>query len=429
MSDQPATTDANMVTPSQSRFTAKTLIVAVVAALLLGSSGSYLLLSSTLLSSTENTDGPATRSTDTSALPKVSSPNPERAGAATDSAMRYGGWQALLDTPEGMADTAGSGTGWKLSAANVDTSSFAARLAELLGVRGDSRTDDWSIQIGSTDGTGPSLWVSRDSMVSFGAYDPQRSPWTCPTPGSPGTGTVKPLPADTTSGSAPDGSPGREPAAAATCESLGKVPAADDAIENVKALFERAGVTTNRFTWTSSSDDRSVTVTATLIVDGHRTYNQLSAGVSSAGIFSLSGFAAEPVELGTYPTVGPVTAAKRSYDPRWSTLGPFQVWDTTIIQPAAETTTSKTAPSIPGAQTTTDQSPQATQPARERDGLPVITATVNVVEVTSAAPGLGQFMLRDGTLVLIPTWVYETGDGQRWAMIAVDERHVEFVKP
>lgn len=355
--------------------------------------------------------------------------------AATDAKMAYFyGGRVILVPAETLRGQSGSAPAWTLTAEGVDRKRFITQLAEAIGATGDVRDESWQLGVGALDGSGPNAWVSTDSYGYFGAYHPARSPWTCRDATKGGT-EPRPLPAEDDRASASDGTSGSpagsssgstaEPVPApaiapdmACNPSTGSAPTADTARREARQFLEQVGIDLDNSTLNVTSNGVSATVLYTATLQGYQLPWSISVEVGSDGVFSANGLLATARSLPAYPIVDAVTAAKRSADPRWSTLGPTPIWEgnqnwrggaVPEMLPADDTASNPTTP-----------------PVTTRNGRPLLEAPVTEKVVISAEVSLGQFTLPDGSSILLPVWEFRAEDGSRWAMLAIEDDYVTF---
>ena len=348
----------------------------------------------------------------------TNSGQPASAAMSEDSArgFHFGG-RALLVPAMSLQGEAGSALAWLFDTEGVDLDEFLRNLAKEFDISGEIVKDEWQQTIGSVNGLSASAWVTLDSYGYFGAYDPRRSPWNCIAGGSP-------VPADAQPGSISESTL----APATPCNlTSGTAPTEDSARQKVRKLLQQLGFDLEEGITTTARNERTVTVSHTLTLDGYQLPWSINAEVSSDGIFSLNGTLARPRPLPNYPVVNAITAAKRSLDPRWSTLGPIPVWDPNLsatIEPMPMTRAETEAQtSRPGA------TPPATSAITIEDGRPVLDVPVHEVNVVSAKMSLGQFNLANGSVALLPAWEFLGTDGTRWSMLAIEDRYINFTKP
>jgi len=336
--------------------------------------------------------------------------------------------RVVLTTLDTLKGSAGIAPAWSFTAEGVDRRAFLTNLADAIGLSGQIREESWQLGVGSLDGTGANAWVGTDSYGYFGAYDPARSPWSC------ADITTKPIsqPASEAEIVEPFSAP------ISTCNPVAGSAPSDEASRRVAREFlEKVGVNVSNSVVNVTTTDASTTVFYSSTLQGYQLPWSISVDIGAAGIFSVNGLLAIARPLPAYPIVDAVTAAKRSLDPRWSSLGPVQVWDGTQIgregiMPATyvDDTSAIGAPRrMSDISPTTSPStglPETTTTVVLRNGRPALEAPLTNIVVKSAEVSLGQFSLPDGSSVLLPVWEYRGADGSLWAMIAVEENYVIF---
>lgn len=341
-------------------------------------------------------------------------PVPLGADAAKSSMPWYGG-RTLLTPGPALPDDPGTASGYLLDGGDIDARRAAQRLADALGVPGKPREQDGSWVVGPYDGTAATVVVTPGGLVSWWFDDPTASPWACPVASDPGaSATAEPA----TGADSPDAAP------AVDCTPATGEPPSERAAENqARDLLRGAGLAPGDWSWRTVAEPVEaggvVTVTATLEVDGGSTGMAWSAMFGGAGLFSASGFLASAVEVPGYPVVGARTAALRSLDPRWSTLGPTPVYrEGDAVPLAAESDVAVSSSGVGAA--------GGTEPAPTVDGRPVLVATVDEATVTAAQLDLTQYWQADGSLLLLPAYLFTADDGRAWSMVAVTDEYVRF---
>ena len=332
---------------------------------------------------------------------------PETQSAVADKAMAiYPGYGASLVAGPDLTDEPGTAPGYRLDSEGVDQQALARQLAAAFGVEGKAVDQEYGWMVGPIDGTGPSVWVGQDAMVSWSYSDPGVNPWAC-------GAVVEPMPAD--------GSATTEPAAPASCDPAVKPIDEQDAVRQARRILSSLGVTGGSvdgvdIEWESGSDDYTTWVTAWQRVDGQRT--QLSWSFTFAGkdVAWANGFAAGLVQVPSYPIVGALTAVTRSSDPRFASFGPTPL-DFGGVVPMGE--------ARDDASVSSDQAADVPQGDPRRVQVWWDPATATGAELT-----LAQYWQPDGTLLILPAYRVTTADDRgAWAIIAVAQTAVEFVAP
>lgn len=333
-------------------------------------------------------------------------------GAVADKAMAiYPGYGAAIIPGPDLPDEPGTAAGYRLDSTDIDVQALAGRLAESFDVVGESSRQDYGWTVGSPDGTGASIWIGDDAMVSWSYSDPSQDPWSC--------GVVEePEPADVDAGGSADASAGEpcipEVAPIGQREALrearrilGGLGVADQSVDGVDVEWETGG------------DDYTTWVTAWQRVDGQRTQLSWSFTFAGESVAWANGFAAGLEQVPSYPIVGARTAVTRSSDPRFSAFGPSPL-DYGIAVPLAETRQDAATSSSSVGEST---SASSGDPRRVQVWWDPMTAV-------SAELSLAQYWQPDGTLLILPAYRVSTADDRgTWSIIAVAETAVDFVEP
>lgn len=359
----------------------------------------------------------------------------------------YGWWgnQIFVPGSDVSSESAGTASGYLMSAQGVDRRALAERLAAEFGVPGTPQADEWgNVTAGSMDGSAPSLWVGGDALAAWSYYNPANDPWrTCvyesktsepgvavggsaggagavatPEPAPDATGNAGSSDASVTvteSSVAPDPGASDDPVpASASCDAL-PVPDRDRSERTARALLASIGVPADGVAWDVSESSPLLTVSATQLVDGMRSALTWSVTFAADGVYSAYGSAAGLQEYPGYPVVSPREAIERTADPRWRALAPTVVWSDTA-QPMAGSDV-KTA------------DPAAPQAAPLKDGRPAVQVPLSTVTLSGGELGLAQYWQSDGTVLLLPAYTFEDGQGNTWSIIAVSESAVDFSTP
>lgn len=327
--------------------------------------------------------------------------------SAADKAMAiYPGYGVAIIAGPDLADEPGTAPGYRLDSATVDGQALARQLATVFGISDEPVKQEYGWSVGSVDGTGPSIWVGDDAMVSWSFSDPSQDPWSCGV-------TAEPAPAD-----APDTSMAGSPEA---CEPVVPPLSQRDALREARKVLGALGVTEQPVDgvdveWETGGDDYTTWVTAWQRIDGQRT--QLSWSFTFAGedVAWANGFAAGLQQVPSYPIVGARTAVNRASNPQFAAFGPTPL-DYGIVMPMAEarddaTASSETATATP-----------AGDPRR-------VQVWWDPMVAESAERSLAQYWQPDGTLLILPAYRVTTADDRgTWAIIAVAETAIDFIAP
>lgn len=329
---------------------------------------------------------------------------------SADKAMAiYPGYGAAIIPGPDLPDQPGTAAGYRLDSAAVDLEALARQLASTFAVDGAPSRQDYGWTVGSLDGSGSSIWVSDDAMVSWSFSDPSQDPWSC------GVVNEEPQPAD---GGSSDASSGVAPEACQPDE-----PPIDqrDALREARKILRILGVTEQSVDgvdveWETGGDDYTTWVTAWQRVDGQRTQLSWSFTFAGESVAWANGFAAGLEQVPSYPIVGARTAVTRSSDPQFASFGPTPL-DYGIAVPMAEARDDASVSSDAAA------SAPAGDPRRVQVWWDPMTAV-------SAELSLAQYWQPDGTLLILPAYRVVTADDRgTWAIIAVAQSAVDFIAP
>jgi len=295
--------------------------------------------------------------------------------------------QVILKASQDMQDNASTASGWMLSKNGLNQSKILLDIGKLFGVIGTSETKQRNkLILGNFTGTEATAWINEDNLLSFGAYDPSKSPNLC----------------SLTKG----------------CDqSKFTQPDLNQALLDTKNFHRSLGLDINSFTWTASYEGESnVRVTSTLTLDGYQLPLYWLTDISSLGIYSVNSFAANPVEVPDYPIIGARSTLERTNLSRWSAVGPNPVW----LPKSASQKSQEDDPTF-------DQQSNAKPYTSPRiDGRPLLSLPVKTLNVSDPKLGLSLYAYASGEILFLPSWEYLAEDNTRWSMLALDERYVTF---
>lgn len=341
--------------------------------------------------------------------------------AATDEAAVTAEPAFLVDyrfvLDDGAQFEAGEAVAFRLEPP-ADLHAAARDLAQRLGVDGEvvpAPYGDGAVQVGATDGSGPSLWVGPSGDWSF-ASEPLRPEVICVEPAEPAGGDV----AD-------------ERPAVAECEPPAPpagVPDAAEAERAATAFLAGLELPVVPQLVDVHADEWGAWVSATLPVDGRPT--DLWVGVSlgaDAVVTSANGTLARPVEVGRYPTVDADTAVARMADQ--------QVWplayDGLVGAPGADTPVSDvteadvdpdTPVEAPAVEVPAIDEPDDTVsilPAPDPDSPPEVVE----VRLVAAGPALLLTVDADGAWWLLPGVRFTDAEGGVWPVLTVADDYLD----
>lgn len=270
-----------------------------------------------------------------------------------------------------LSTAAGSAAAYGFDAVSASNAETIAALASALGVEGTPELRDGSWRVGAADGTGPSLWVSLDGQLSAGYYS-TLEPWSA-------------------------------------CGEACTAPEEAPAIAALRDLLTRIGEDADAFTYSSETWEGSATRTAyaSRTIDGQQVGQSWSLEFAADGIVSVYGGLADVVPMGDYPVVSEQEAFDRLSDPR------FGAQLTTLPLAARE------------GDAGTEWVPPTEPPALAAPGSAVSWA-VNDVEIVSVRLGLASQWQDDGSVLLVPTYVFGDAGGGEWSVIAVADDSLDF---
>lgn len=319
------------------------------------------------------------------------------------------GGQPVLEPAANLPNTPGNVPGYQVTAAGVNMPAYLQRLADTFSITGTPGQSSGSWTVGSSDGTGPALWLSGDGVGSWSFSDPTRNPWACgPVPMSAGTSPVA------------EGSGGPSATTPGTTPDTPCVPTPplreNQAIKRSQETLATLGSRTTPVEWESSTDNYTTTVTGWPLVDGQRLPLAWTFTYDAEGLLSANGYAGTVQPTDPYQTVGAKDAVERSHLLQWSAFGPTMDYTNTQPIDPGISTVGGSRPATSDASRTTSTRPQ----------IPVTTLTVNTAE-----PTLAPYWQPNGTLLLLPGYRLTTGraiDGT-YVVIAIAESEVAFVTP
>ena len=396
----------------------------------------------------------ASTATVASSLPVIHLRAGSGSGGATPAAaesdrmmMPYGTFVFVVDGTLPALD--GTAPAWRFPAgADLDEARVAA-IAAALGVEGEVRTlgadmgGGW--MVGPEDYSAATLTVSADGMLNWWfSPAPQEmrgvecgqvvGPIDAIEPDAPATDETTPAADDVPVDTVEPGMPCEEPLPPTG------VPDAATAEQSAKDLFASLGYDPAAYEYETYADEWGASVTAWLMLDGVRAPITLSVGFGAEGAVTwASGSLASPEPVGEYPLVGTTAGIDRLNDQsgQWMWFGyggpAVMARDTGVAVETADAPT--------GADGSTGAAP-ATEPAAMPIAPPDETApscdpaadcVVDempppeeiTVTITGATMGLTQIWDADGTVWLLPMYVFTTADGGEWSVIAVDDSFIE----
>lgn len=373
-------------------------------------------------------------------------------GAAEDAApnaagadrmmMPYGDITYLFDGT--LPELPAGAIGWRLPAGAQPDPARIRAIAAALGVEGEVRAlpadqgGGW--MVGAADYSGASLMVSTDGMLSW---------WFNPAP-SAGVGmggcaapveiTVteegETLPPDSAGGGSDSnvGSTGSDavPPDTIVCEEPEPptgVPGEDQALQQAKDLLATLGYDAGAFEYDVYADEWGASVSGMLLLGGERSPLTVSVGFGAEGAITwASGFLAQPEQVGEFPLVGADVGLERLNDDSGMWLwygGPGMM--------ARDAVTTDVA--IAG---TADEAPAGGELGAP-EPMPVDSVLVDPVPVEEMPPmeihldavrlGLTMVWDEDGTVWLLPAYLFTSTDGGEYAVPAVADEYLDLPDP
>lgn len=351
--------------------------------------------------------------------------------AASDSKSMYvpAEWEFVVDGSLPVFDSEAAvyvfRDGLEPSAAQLST------LAEVLGVDGsftrttsDPGTDyEWTTwSVGPDDGSGPSITVSDDGMLSW---------WYSEGWESVSVSRVEPCAPSFDPETDPDAEPGDMPVDGdLLCPDewvpptppVG-VPTASEAESNFRDLFTRLGFGADQLTIESYADDWSAGAWGYVSIGGVRSSMTVTASFGENGRLTYAGgYLGRPELLATYPRVGTPIGLERLRDDYLSMMGRV------AIEPAIEGSPVLVDPAVP-------------EPAPDDTVIPDDTVVIDEVipeKITVRLVGVDEeyvtFWSVDGDVYLVPGYAFvaaedEWGYSGRYTVPAIPSEYLDVVEP
>jgi hypothetical protein len=294
-----------------------------------------------------------------------------------------------------LPELGGTARAWRFPIGAEPDSERIAAIARVLGVEGEVRSlpvdqgGGW--MVGSADYSGANLSVSMDGMLSW---------WFSPSPDVWGSGVAcaEPdyAPLDTTPETSVDST-----VEETWCEEPlppANVPDEAAARQMAEGLFAELGYDVTILDFEAYADEWGANVAAYVLLDGERSPMSMSVGFGAEGVVTwASGFLAEPEVVGEYPLVGAPAGLLRLQDEtgRWMWYGV-----TTLDAAASDTPVERIA---------TD------------------TVPMEVFEIHLVGVHLGLTMVWDidGTVWLLPAYVFTTAESGEFAVVGIEDGFIE----
>ena len=350
----------------------------------------------------------------------------ESSGAVTTDAMTMLAPVELVLGAVGELPTAT--TGYVFPAGATVSAETVGALAAALGVEGEAAAGSTETgtawQVGTTDGTAPSLTVGADATLSWW----YSAAWGEPVE-APACAPVTTIPEN--SGALPDTvvpCPAPTPPAG--------VPTAAEAEERARQLVAELGVDLDAVQFEVHADEWFASVDVTQVLDGVRSPMRWSFGFGPEGVLQhANGMLASPEPVGPYPLLDLDTAFARLQEQQTGTWGGGFARDVLTAQavPSPEmtpTTMARTvdagtvaapAPDTPVLTVIEPAEPPATYPP---ETVPPIVVTL--VDVEADLWWVGDV---DGSVWLLPAYRFIGDDGGWYTVPAVTDEYLLVVEP
>lgn len=412
------------------------------------------------------------------AAPNAAGPAAEGASMSSDQAMTRMAWIEYVLGAD-LDELDGDSPAWRLVAGDVDPATIAA-IAASFGLEGEvaDLPADWGAGwiIGPTDGTAPSLNVSRDGMLSW---------WYSSGPGEAFAGCavpepmpVEPMPVDEPvdesvepvdgavvepvegggntgdETGAPDDElveviePGRVVECLEPTPPVG-VPTQDEAEARMAELLGQWGVDVNQVAIETYADEWGAYVTATLMLEGQRTPITWGASFGGGGeVLYANGSLATPERVADYPRIGTTAAFERLQQGGYWWGGGVGIADSAVVRseesPAVEEdvvggdsaggATPVEPPPAPGDApevTTVEPDETTVEPGTTGaiDVMPIEPGEPVVVTITGVEEELWMLWDADGTVWLVPGYAFTSDDGGRNSVPAIADEYLDIQEP
>jgi hypothetical protein len=384
------------------------------------------------------------------------------AEGAVDRMMPILGAHFLFDGS--AVDLGATGPSWTLPAgAKVDTARVAA-LAKALGVVGEVRQmpadqgGGW--MVGPADYSAPTVTVANDGMLNwwYNGTNTAVAGVGCAEAGSKGVAVSPP---DSVVASQPVAPvpPGTDPCSIPAPPA--NVPTKTEAMAKATALFTALGYDPAVYDLQAYADQWSASVNGSLRLDGHLTQLSLSVGYGAEGAVQwASGTLAAPVAGDEYPLVSVSDAVARLNDPTgrwlWFGSGMYATRGGVAVDTAGGASTGRGSSDASTSNTPVAgsavagssgsavapspvSSPPGALPAPACDPTPTVadclppdavppdTVPVQPVDVhlTAVRLGLTSVWADDGTVWMLPAYVFSSADGGEYTVVAVQESFLD----
>lgn len=331
--------------------------------------------------------------------------------------MPYGDISYVFDGT--LPDLGASAAAWRFPAGATPDATRVIAIAKVLGVEGQLRElpadqgGGWLV--GPADYSGPTLQVGADGMLNWWFNQGATVASTgvaCAEPASGGGTAPDVAPPDTATSST-------DVPSCTTPEPPANVPDEATARQLATDLLGKLGYDASAFELEAYADEWGANVTAYQLLGGVRSPISVSLGFGADGAVTwASGVLASPQPVGEYPLVTTQTGLDRLNDDsgKWQYFGGPGIMARAGV--AADTAIAAGEPS-----------PAAPEP------MPVDTLPIDgpmepiVVHFTGARLGLTMLWDTDGTVWMLPAFLFATQDGGEYAVVAVDAQFLDLPTP
>ncbi len=298
-------------------------------------------------------------------------------GAQSGADLRTEAWNnsRFRFTDGGLSTVGGRAEGWGFDVAQVATKKTAQRAADVFGVEGKIKADDWGWSVGDGE-NGAQVNVSKSGNLSYydmAAYDE-------------GTSQAKPI-----------GTKKMQKIVLGYLTDLG--------IDTTGAVFnvENEDYGDSNYRWISLS----------LNVGGAVTEMSWSGSFVGDKLSDLNGDLASAVSLGEYEVISPAKALERLNDPgfsvgRWPSKYPTwleEQWNSDDYYRTLESQW--------------NQVPVTPEPGTKLT-MPIVDVTLS-----RATLGLATYYDPTGVRLLLPTYELSDGSGAAWQVLAIADAHID----
>jgi hypothetical protein len=387
------------------------------------------------------------------AAPSAENASADGGAVANDQAMTRLAWMEYVLGVD-LEELDGDSPAWRLVAGDVDPARITA-LAAALGLEGEvaDLPADWGAGwiIGPSDGTAPSLTVSRDGMLSWWyssgpgeAYAGCAMPEPMPTEPLPAEEVVEPAEgaAGTDAGEGALGDepvvevvePGRVVECVEPAPPIG-VPTEAEAEARMVELLGQWGVDVDQVVIDTYADEWGANVMASLLLEGQRT--PLTWGVSFGGggeVLYANGVLADTERVADYPRIGTTAAFERLQQGGYWWGGGVGFADPAVVRseetpaPDENLVGGDAVAETPPSEGSADETPVDTGEVAI-DEIPIDQGEPLIVTITGVEEELWMLWDADGTVWLVPGYAFTSDDGGRYSVPAIADEYLDIQEP